>query len=304
MNWQHLVYFHKAAETENFTMAANELYITVSALSKAIRNMEAELGFPLFEKQGRNSVLTKYGSEFRIYVSKAINEIEEGIQAINDQLGLVKGHIRVAGNWVMMGGFLPEKFYLFSQMYPGVTYSTKFMLTGEILDSVLAGESDLGFCGNFDKKADEYSHVDRAFLYDEELVIIVPKNHFLATSNYIDFSQLEGENFITFKTVKSGGVYEAYCALCEKYHVNPRISFEAKDDHVIVALVRAGMGVALVPFSKWLPLEDVSVLHFQHEKPKRKQYVIWKKNSFLSPVARTFRDFVIDSLSKGNEAQA
>ncbi len=86
--------------------------------------------------------------------------------------------------------------------------------------------------------------------------------------------------------------------------MNPKISFEAKDDHVIVALVRAGMGVALVPYSKWLPLEGVSMLHFQHEKPKRKQYVIWKKNGFLSPVAKTFRDFVIDSLSKDNETQA
>ena len=60
MNLQHLIYFRTVAETENFTLAAKELYITPSTLSKAIASLEEELRFPLFLKSGRNSVLTDY----------------------------------------------------------------------------------------------------------------------------------------------------------------------------------------------------------------------------------------------------
>lgn len=56
MNWQHLIYFQKVAQTENFTQAAKELFITTPALSKAIRGIEEELGFPLFEKRAETPV--------------------------------------------------------------------------------------------------------------------------------------------------------------------------------------------------------------------------------------------------------
>ncbi len=52
MNWQHLIYFKAIAETQNFSRASEQLYVTPSALSKAISSLEAELSFPLFEKSG------------------------------------------------------------------------------------------------------------------------------------------------------------------------------------------------------------------------------------------------------------
>ena len=56
LNWQHLMYFLVAADTGNFTRASELLFITQSALTKAINNLESELGAPLFEKKGRNNV--------------------------------------------------------------------------------------------------------------------------------------------------------------------------------------------------------------------------------------------------------
>ncbi len=296
MNWEHLIYFHKVAETENFTAAANELFITTSALSKSIKRLETELGFPLFEKSGRNSILTPYGKIFDTYVTKAMSEIETGIQIIRNQMNLIKGQIKIAGVWTMIGGFLPEIISKFNDIYPDVTYITKFMLTNQILNSVLSEEYELGFCGDFNISNDRYNKLDRHLLYQENLVIIVPTNHPLADESYLDFDSFSTENFITYKNVNSGGVFEAYIELCEKYAINPRITFEAQDDHTIVALVKAGMGIAIIPESKWLPLEGVSIIRFENDTPKRKQYVIWKKNSYLSPVAKAFLDFVIKSV--------
>ena len=93
----------------------------------------------------------------------------------------------------------------------------------------------------------------------------------------------------------SGGVYEAYMNLCSVYNINPHITFEAQDDHAIIALVRAGMGIALIPDSKYLPLDGVSVVRFSEHVPKRDQYMIWRKNSYLPPVSKALKDFIIEN---------
>lgn len=61
MNWQQLEYFKTIAETQNFTVAANLLSVTQPALSKAISKLEEELNVSLFEKNGRNIKLTRFG---------------------------------------------------------------------------------------------------------------------------------------------------------------------------------------------------------------------------------------------------
>ena len=64
MNLNHLQYFRVLAQSEHYTHAANELNITQPSLSHAIASLEKELGIYLFEKQGRNIKLTKYGRIF------------------------------------------------------------------------------------------------------------------------------------------------------------------------------------------------------------------------------------------------
>lgn len=113
MNWQHLIYFHKIVEAGSFSAASKQLYITSSALSKAIQNLESELEFPLFEKQGRKATLTEYGREFDCSVKKAIDIMEGQIQSIHERTGIVSGKLRVSGVWTMVGGYLPEKIRAF-----------------------------------------------------------------------------------------------------------------------------------------------------------------------------------------------
>ena len=109
MNLQHLIYFRTVAETENFTLAAKELYITPSTLSKAIASLEEELRFPLFLKSGRNSVLTDYGKEFKKYVDKSIACIETGIQEVRAMTEAQTGTVTVSGIYVLCLNYLPEK---------------------------------------------------------------------------------------------------------------------------------------------------------------------------------------------------
>ena len=86
MNYQALIYFKTLAELKHYTRAAAKLYISQPALTKSIHNLELELGAPLFQRDGRNIALTKYGTLFYPYAKQAIESIDDGIEAFSHLL--------------------------------------------------------------------------------------------------------------------------------------------------------------------------------------------------------------------------
>ena len=95
MNLNHLEYFRVLAHLEHYTQAAKELSITQPSLSHAISMLEKELGTPLFEKQGRNVRLTRYGRFFLTYVEQALDEIKLGEQKLKEFSYQTDGIIRL-----------------------------------------------------------------------------------------------------------------------------------------------------------------------------------------------------------------
>ncbi|MBQ9156712.1 MAG: LysR family transcriptional regulator [Eubacterium sp.] len=296
MNWQHLVYFKVVAETENFSRASEQLYVTPSALSKAISGLEQELNFPLFEKSGRNSVLTDCGREFKVYVDQAIDTINHGLSTIHENLDICIGKVNIAGIYTMVAEYLPPRIKGFLDIYPKVNFSLVYQITLTVLDSIISGTADLGFCGSFDQKSKIYNNIESVLLKTEELVIVTSKDHPLSSRDYIDFSELKDENFITYRNVNAG-IHQIYQDLCDTTGVYPRIAFEAPDDHTILGLVAANLGVALIANNPVLMSKDLHVLHFEEGKvPTRQQYMVWKKGHHLSPAVKAFRDYILDEI--------
>ena len=95
MNLSQLRYFRKLAEVQHFTRAAEALFITQPALSNSIKQLENELGIPLFEQHGRNVRLTKYGKEFNEYVSEGLDVIDKGIQVAQEHANSLSGTIDI-----------------------------------------------------------------------------------------------------------------------------------------------------------------------------------------------------------------
>ena len=79
MNLTHLRYFAELAHTHHYTRAAQNLCITQPSLSHAIFKMEEELGVPLFEKNGKNTVLTVFGEQFLRSVENSLKTLDDGI---------------------------------------------------------------------------------------------------------------------------------------------------------------------------------------------------------------------------------
>ena len=84
MELSQLAYFRAVARTEHFTRAAEELHITQPSLSKAIANLEGELGVPLFRRSGRNIVLTKYGEILLSHTNRIMSELKHAQKELED----------------------------------------------------------------------------------------------------------------------------------------------------------------------------------------------------------------------------
>ena len=231
-----------------------------------------------------------------------MQELDTGLQRIYDKNGIVRGRLRLAGNWTMCGGYLPHRIKEFNQLRPEVTHFTRFLLTSDILRYVQNSSIHLGFCGDFVQ--DEYPEIERHHLFTENMVLIVPLDHPLASRQEVLFSELRSEAFISFKMINSGGAYEALIELCTKYGFTPNIVYEMTDDHAIVSTVQIGLGIALVPQNECLPLNGVAIVPIKDEHPIRHQYMIWKKNSYLPPIARAFRDYIIQYEETSRSGQA
>ena len=93
MNLNHLYYFRALAKEEHYTRTADMLSITQPSLSHAISCLEGELGVKLFEKQGRNAKLTKYGALFLRYVEQSLDMLDEGRRVLTETSGISGGFI-------------------------------------------------------------------------------------------------------------------------------------------------------------------------------------------------------------------
>ena len=101
MNLDYLRYFVKLAEVRHYTKAAEQLCISQPSLSHAIRQLEEELGVPLFEKTGRNTALTQFGEKFLDCARRTLLTLDGGVEALRRSArgeGLIRlGFLRVLG---------------------------------------------------------------------------------------------------------------------------------------------------------------------------------------------------------------
>lgn len=296
MNWQYLKYFEVVARQEHYTRAADELFITQSALSKSIDNLERELGFPLFEKQGRNIKLTKYGQLFSNHVTKATQEIESSVSTIRNLLSPENGVVSFSSIFTLGAEYMPNIIKSFSADHPNVKLLYYQESTANILENVGNGTVDFGFCGEFDHE--KYADFECEPIMIEELVVIVPKNHPLAVRKEIRFAEVKDEPFVGY-TENTGIIHSLSNTLGQPVGSieSPNIFYAANEDNTVAGMVRAGLGVGIVAYNPAIRFNNLAVLHVTEPRLTRTLYLCWKKGRFLSPASKLFKYFVLSNVT-------
>lgn len=290
MNLNHLNYFRVLAQLEHYTQAADKLSITQPSLSHAMSALEKDLGTYLFEKQGRNIKLTKYGKLYFEYVDRALMELEKGEKKLRELTNASTGTIELGYIYTLGPTFVPMLIKEFAKMEEN--QDIKFVFgqgTTKVLIEELKNEKfDMVLCSYVENECE----VDFIPIQNEELVVIVSNEHPLAKNDSIDLIDLDKYPFIGFS--EKSGIRPLINNLFEKIDLKPNIICEVEEDNAIAGLVEINYGIAVVPRISSLKNYNIKVLPIINPSHERFIYLATLKNKYLTPSVNLFKNFIIE----------
>ena len=291
MNFQQLQYFKVISQTKNFTTASNILSITQPALSKAISKLEEELDVQLFEREGRNIKITKYGEVFLKYAESALNDIEKGIEKIHDMKTNNDNIISIASTYCIGATFIPFLISNFINSHIQTRFNFNNQSTEEIFKDLKYERVDLGFFDSIEK-IDKYSEIETILVKKEEYVLIVPKNHHLANREEVELKELKDEYFIAYNDRNN----EKKISYSELIGYTPKIAVEPTEATMLASLVAAGAGIAIILNTPMINTNKLSIIKIKDYIGRKNIYMGWNRNSYYSKTIEEFKKYVIKDL--------
>ncbi len=293
MNLNQLYYFRELAHLEHYTKAAEQLSVSQPTLSHAIATMEQELGVFLFEKQGRNVVLTKYGRIYLSYVEKALKELELGKKQMEEMASSSCGRIDLAFISTVGAYFIPNLItaFLSRESNKGITFFCSEGNTAELLENLKKEKYQMVFCS----KNESDPEIEFIPVLEQQMVLIMPPNHPLAERTTIDLAETKPYPFIY--CTKENGLRPMVDRMFETAGFRPQITCEVEEDNAIAGLVSANLGLAVVTDSATVRNFGLKIIPLAAPNCKRRVYLASVKNRYLPPAAQQFKNYVAERYS-------
>lgn len=293
MNLDHIRYFQAIAHFEHYGRAAQALHVSQPNLNYAVTQLEAELGVPLFEKQGRGVTLTRYGRLFLQSVTQSLQILDAGTRNLQE-LGRGGGLVLVGGIRKLAAQIVPELMQQFLAQ-PG-NESTKFELhtnssfTADLLRAVAEERLDMAFVSH---PGDEAVFECVAFPRSP-FVVVVPPDHPLAKKESVTLQETLPYPFVYFSR---GGLRPAIDALFREIDAVPNIAYETEEDTVVAGMAAAGFGIAVVPDHPVLRCMNLKILPLTSPDPSRTAYLCRKRGVLHPAGADKFFTFCRDKFT-------
>ncbi|MEQ1686144.1 MAG: LysR substrate-binding domain-containing protein [Burkholderiaceae bacterium] len=192
MELRHLRYFTALAETLSFTRAAERVHVTQSTLSHQIRQLEEEVGQPLFDRIGKKVVTTEAGELFLGFASRALKEVDLGVAMLKPGAGGLTGQVRIGATHTFNIGLIPECVAQFLARHPTVQVRVEELPAEQIGTKLHAGELDIGIAYRPNGPTDLWFEP----LYNEEMVLVVSDQHPLAGRKRIRMVELHQQRLV------------------------------------------------------------------------------------------------------------
>ncbi|WMW43319.1 LysR family transcriptional regulator [Bacillus subtilis] len=292
MEWEQLEYFQTLARMQHVTKAAKSLSITQPALSRSIARLENHLGVPLFDRQGRSISLNQYGHIFLRRVQAMMKEYTEGKEEIQTLLKPDQGVVSLGFLHTLGTTLVPDLIGSFQQEYPNIAFQLKQNHSYWLLERLKSGDLDLCLLASIKPE----NPIQWIKLWSEELFVFVPNDHPLASRESITLNEIAGERFILLK--KGYALRMTVDELFEKANIQPNIMFEGEEAATAAGFVAAGLGISILPDLKGLDQSKITKIRVSWPECQRVIGIAWIKGRFLSPVAETFKQYVISHFSE------
>jgi DNA-binding transcriptional LysR family regulator len=286
---RHLSIFEAVARTGSLSRAAAEMHLTQPAVSMQMKQLEEQIGLPLFEQVGKRKLLTEAGQELQRHSRDIAARIVDMSAAMDQFRGLERGLLRLAvvstANY-----FLPPLIAQFNRCHPGVRVSLQVANRALVLAALTDSSTDLAITGRPPEGLDV---VAQRFM-DNPLVVIAAPSHPLAGLATVPLQRMVEEPLVVREP--GSGTRAAMERHLSAHRLSYRAGCEFGTNEALKQAVRAGLGLAVVS-AQTIELElqtrCLVVLPVEGFPIVRQWYVLHRGPKRLTEAARTFREMLL-----------
>lgn len=242
MEIRHLRYFIKVAEELNFSKAAEKLFISQPPLSRQIRELEDEIGTPLFERNNKTVRLTNAGKYFKSEVEPLIEHLERVTTKTQKIGNNISGEFRIAYISSTFSGVISELIQHLSELYPYANFKLYEFGTSRQIELLESNKLDLGIL-----RAPVFSSKVKTRLWYKDGYALVYNKTKVTINSEDEMASLANLSFVFFNKDFAPHYYNSLLEICSQHGFTPNFVHESNNINSIIQLVRHGLGVSIVP---------------------------------------------------------
>jgi len=283
-----LRYVLAVAEHQNFTKAAEKVFVTQPTLSMQIQKLEEQLSIQIFDRSKKPIELTEVGKKIVLQARNIVNESERIQDIVDQQKGYIGGEFRLGVIPTVMPTLLPMFLKNFITKYPKVKLKIKELHTEAIIEQLNEGHLDAAIAAT---PLENENIIERA-LYYEPFVGYIPKNHPLKNKNKLEIRDLDINDMLL---LEDGHCFrDGIINLCKasKHYDDDHFQLASGSFETLVKLSNEGLGMTLLPYLHTLDIkeeEKTNLHHFIEPCPAREVSLIFHKSELKMQIIDALR---------------
>ncbi len=289
--------FVAVARTGSFTLAAESLFVTQSALSGLIKELEQALGLKVIDRSTRKIHLSEVGRKLYPLVDKIIHDLDGVLDEVSNLKALKTGLVRIAAPQLMASTLVPEVIAAYHREHPEVRIRLVDCVVESVMSRVFSGEVDFGIGPERDPNSD----IAATTLFELPFMAVFPPGHPLQKLPEIRWADIVDYPFISLQ-----GQFTERLSLELRNAVRDLTlapTNEVAFMSTALSMVSSGLGVtACIPYAASLVrLYKLEMRPLREPEVTRRFYVFTRNGRSLSPAAESFRNFLFRYVAEHEE---
>jgi len=287
MDIRHLEYFVEVARQKSFSKAAMMNHVSQSAISKLIKDLEVELGTPLFNRTSKYVQLTDAGIIFLDQAQQIVVMFHNLTTDFESKIKMEKGTIFIGLPPITSSTIFTELLGEFKKKYPQIEINLSEYGSKKIALAIQGGILDIGImCIVPDNQ-----HFDSLPFAKDPLCVIVSTQNPISQLPSIKLTSLASESFVLYS--EDFSLHDEIINQCKNVGFSPNVIFETSQRELMTQIVTANLGIAFMPSEVCKGLDTNRIVSVPLIQPQiiHNMSVVWKKGRFMSHAARLWLQF-------------
>ncbi len=279
--------FNTVAQAASFSAAAEQLFMTQSAVSQHIKDLESSLGQQLFQRGWRGVTLTPQGEVLAEYSRRIFSLVAKAETALTNVEHIESGRVSVGATPGASVYLLPDWVQRFRARYPRLTVTLNTGLTNQIVADILAQRLDIGVIEG--ELNNGQPHLGTLVLEEVEQMVVVGFKHPFWDREALAFEELDQQSFIVRQPSSQSRIW--LDSMLEKHNITPTIGAEFDNLESMKRAVAHGMCLAVLPayvVKDEVAQHQLRTVPIQQKPLTRTLKLVWNLRTDFSPVTRAF----------------